>query len=59
MRRLQSDHTGNEVDLLASDDTNLTGVEIKSGSTGASDWLCLRADRGSGIVGLSFAQSRA
>jgi hypothetical protein len=32
------DHTGNEVDLLAGDDTNLTGVEIKSGSTVASDW---------------------
>jgi predicted AAA+ superfamily ATPase len=32
------DHTGNEVDLLAGDDMNLTGVEIKSGSTVASDW---------------------
>jgi predicted AAA+ superfamily ATPase len=32
------DHTGNEVDLLAEDGTNLTGVEIKSGSTVASDW---------------------
>ncbi len=32
------DHTGNEGDLLAGDDTNLTGVEIKSGSTLASDW---------------------
>ena len=30
------DHTENEGDLLAGDDTNLTGVEIKSGSTGAS-----------------------
>jgi len=32
------DHTGNEVDLLAGDESNLTGVEIKSGSTVASDW---------------------
>ncbi len=32
------DHTGNEVDLLAGDEGSLTGIEIKSGTTVASDW---------------------
>lgn len=32
------DHTGNEVDLIAGDDGALSGVEIKSGATVASDW---------------------
>jgi predicted AAA+ superfamily ATPase len=32
------DHTGNEVDLLVGEETNLVGVEVKSGATVASDW---------------------
>jgi len=32
------DHTGNEVDLLAGSESELVGVEIKSGATVASDW---------------------
>ena len=32
------DHTGNEVDLLAGSESELLGVEIKSGATVVPDW---------------------